>query len=131
MINQRKTYHQFPSERKSGCTTLRHPGGTSREKLYSVTRGREGRTASRQRMTCAYLETEDSSNQYRGLTMQPNRWRGMFDTCNCGKRVRGCVSEYYESSNRPRWKCKHKPAVWLCRCKSDDRRLIFILHIVR
>ena len=22
----------------------------------------------------------------------------LFDTCHCGKRVRGCVSEYYESS---------------------------------
>ena len=50
----------------------------------------------------------------------------LFDTCHCGKRVRGCVSEYYESSNGPRGKCKHKPAVQLCRCTSKDRRLIFI-----
>ena len=35
----------------------------------------------------------------------------LFDACHCGKRVRGCVSEYDESSNGPRWKCKHKPAV--------------------
>ena len=35
----------------------------------------------------------------------------LFDTCHCGKIVRGCVSEYYESSNGPRGKCKHKPAV--------------------
>ena len=35
----------------------------------------------------------------------------VFDACHCGKRVRGCVSEYYESSNGPRGKCKHKPAV--------------------
>ena len=46
-----------------------------------------------------FSDKKCSAWSYSGIRLLILPARFVFDACHCGKRVRGCVSEYYESSN--------------------------------
>ena len=58
-----------------------------------------------------YLEIDDLLNLYRGLTIEPNRWGGMFDGNPEVTIARGCVTNDRLRESPPLGKCKHNMLV--------------------
>ena len=58
-----------------------------------------------------YLGTDDLLNLFRGLTMEPNRWGGMFDGNPEVMITIGCVTDDRLRESPPLGKCKHNVLV--------------------
>ena len=58
-----------------------------------------------------YLEIDDLLNLFRGLTIEPNRWGGMFDGNPRVIITIGCVTNDRLRESPPPGKCKHNVLV--------------------
>ena len=58
-----------------------------------------------------YLEIDDLLNLFRGLTIEPNRWGGMFDGNPWVIITIGCVATDRLRESPPPGKCKHNVLV--------------------
>ena len=58
-----------------------------------------------------YLEIDDLLNLFRGLTIEPNRWGGMFDGNPEVMIAIGCVTNDRLRESPPPGKCKHNESV--------------------
>ena len=58
-----------------------------------------------------YLEIDDLLNLFRGLTIEPNRWGGMFDGNPEVITMIGCVTSNRLCESPPPGKCKHNELV--------------------